>query len=219
MPSFERLQIEEPSIIDENDESLVHFNCLELEQQQNPLRSKQKIGLLLLGLILLISTPYIFLTLTHNTTTSNNHITNAETGDTGDRETHVITEDAINPAKLMYIENEEVVCMDGIGKGRYYLRKSITQKKTWLLRFRAGPDRICYDQATCEMTGFLDANTFLPEEDEIDPDGGIMSANETQNPHFWDWNQVQPHYCTYDLWLGIYPLYPSLKYHPVIYNP
>jgi hypothetical protein len=116
------------------------------------------------------------------------------------RELHVAV-NISNPATLYRIQDERVVCMDGVGKGRYYVRRSRTQKKTWIIRFRAGPDRICYSKESCEKTGFLDANTFLPEEDEIESNG-ILSSSPDANPHFYDWNHVQPHYCTYDLWLG-----------------
>ncbi|XP_071795904.1 uncharacterized protein [Asterias amurensis] len=84
-------------------------------------------------------------------------------------------------------------CLDG-GPPSYYIReaKSNSTRHSWLVTLQGGG--WCWNASDCynRSLGPLGSSYKLPAQT---PFYGIMSANYTVNPEFYDWNMVMINYC------------------------
>ncbi|KAH3763100.1 Pectinacetylesterase [Pelomyxa schiedti] len=94
-------------------------------------------------------------------------------------------------------ESRGTVCNDGTVAG-YYIRLSVSvpASSNWLVHLEGG--HWCWDDQTCmdrnSSSPYLMSNKYWTE--TLDKNSGVFSLDSTENPSFWDANQVYVNYCS-----------------------
>ncbi|XP_038050931.1 pectin acetylesterase 8-like [Patiria miniata] len=86
---------------------------------------------------------------------------------------------------------EGAYCLDG-SPPSYYIRKGASTQRSWIVVLQGGG--WCWNVSDCynrSLSG-LGSSYRLPKEASFD---GIMSANASVNPEFYDWNMIMINYC------------------------
>eukprot|EP01113_Clastostelium_recurvatum_P018995 TRINITY_DN2239_c0_g1_i1.p1 TRINITY_DN2239_c0_g1~~TRINITY_DN2239_c0_g1_i1.p1 ORF type:complete len:407 (-),score=62.93 TRINITY_DN2239_c0_g1_i1:268-1404(-) len=111
--------------------------------------------------------------------------------------------------------NPQAICNDG-SPATYYFRPGYGDgSKRWIVRLQGGG--WCYDGPSCasrkKNTPYWMTSTVCPPSITDDPStgpagighAGILSSNQTENPHFYNSNHVWLWYCSSDSNLGTRP--------------
>jgi hypothetical protein len=109
--------------------------------------------------------------------------------------------------QVVFVDNgasPSAICNDGT-PAVYFLRPGFgSAASRWNIQLEGGS--VCYDQATCAARddGLLGSSQFRGDAGSIDDrlGSGILSADATQNPDFYDASTVLIHYCSSDYWSG-----------------
>uniref|UniRef100_A0A182FI10 Uncharacterized protein n=2 Tax=Anopheles albimanus TaxID=7167 RepID=A0A182FI10_ANOAL len=101
--------------------------------------------------------------------------------------------------KRVFLSNRTVTCNDGSQAG-FYLRKSPGSRR-WVVFFEGGWH--CYDLKSCRTRWHkqrhLMTSVQWPETRDV---GGLLSAQPSENPYWYNANHVFVPYCSSDSWSG-----------------
>ncbi len=102
------------------------------------------------------------------------------------------------------VADSDATCLAG-GQADYYVRPGFgADADKWVIFLQGGG--FCYDTASCEARDryqvypYDEDTLFLTIGDAAR--AGILSDEPSQNPKFYNFNQVYLHYCSSDVWVG-----------------
>ncbi|KAJ1097099.1 hypothetical protein NDU88_002226 [Pleurodeles waltl] len=101
--------------------------------------------------------------------------------------------------KLLFLKNTLVTCNDGTAAG-FYLRETKWSKR-WLIFLEGG--LFCFSKDTCDMRYKSSRKLMSSSEwSQTRKGSGILSAQQEENPYWWNANVVYVPYCSSDMWSG-----------------
>lgn len=99
-------------------------------------------------------------------------------------------------------EDRLAICNDGSPATYYFAPGTEQNNDKWVIYLKGGGsctnEADCLDRAENNDPGLISSKNYPNSLSE----GGILSADPTINPDFYNWNRVHVRYCSSDLWIG-----------------